>query len=440
MEPIIIMPAAATDYFLKVTPAFSTTIGSGGVANGGVTTIPLTAVTDLPTDTGIELTINRVDSDGNETNSYETVRGVVSGSNLTNCVRGVEGTASAWDAGTVVEYLVTADIQNRMVTGVLVEHNQDGTHSDITSDTLTTTGDVTVGGDINVSDGQSIKDGNDNELIRFQQTASAVNQIDVTNAATGNGPIIESTGGDTNIDLNLQAKGTGAYNLKGTASSAAEVRFFEDTDNGNNYVGLKAPASVGSSETFVLPDADGTTGQFIKTDGSGNLSFDDPPGSSTLTRRLWIHPTRWMAETGSPTRSVDATDHSVTWLLDAAATEVIMSEFEPLPADYDSGNLTFKSYWAMVSATSGNVVIDLQYKFIADTESITGITSIGNATVAVPGTADTLKVYTHSSSITGMAPGDLMGFRFIRTGGDGSDTASGDLQFLGLEVSYTASS
>jgi hypothetical protein len=52
-----------------------------------------------------------------------------------------------------------------------------------------------------------------------------------------------------------------------------EVRF-EDA-SGGEYVGLKAPATVSSSVTFALPGADGSSGNGITTDGSGNLSFTD---------------------------------------------------------------------------------------------------------------------------------------------------------------------
>lgn len=138
------MAAAATDHFIQVTPLFSTVIGSGGVANGTATTIPLDSVSNLSTTTAIELVINRVNSSGVVTNNFETVRGVISGSNLTSVVRGVEGTAQAWDAGTTVEYLHTADIQNRTVEGILVQHNQDGTHGDITVDSLSGNGALDV--------------------------------------------------------------------------------------------------------------------------------------------------------------------------------------------------------------------------------------------------------------------------------------------------------
>ena len=53
-----------------------------------------------------------------------------------------------------------------------------------------------------------------------------------------------------------------------------EVRF-EDT-TGGQYVGLRAPATVGSSFTLNLPTADATSsGQAIVSDSSGNLSFAD---------------------------------------------------------------------------------------------------------------------------------------------------------------------
>ena len=42
---------------------------------------------------------------------------------------------------------------------------------------------------------------------------------------------------------------------------------------GGQYVALQAPSTVASSYTLTLPTADGSSGQAIVTDGSGNLSF-----------------------------------------------------------------------------------------------------------------------------------------------------------------------
>ena len=68
---------------------------------------------------------------------------------------------------------------------------------------------------IKIDDAHGIQDENGNEQIVFQTTASAVNQIDVTNAATGNAPDIAATGGDTNVDLNFTPKGTGRVTFNG---------------------------------------------------------------------------------------------------------------------------------------------------------------------------------------------------------------------------------
>ena len=58
-----------------------------------------------------------------------------------------------------------------------------------------------------------IGDENGNEQLIFQTTSSAVNQIDVTNAATGGHPLIQASGDDTNINLKLDGKGSGVVNV-----------------------------------------------------------------------------------------------------------------------------------------------------------------------------------------------------------------------------------
>lgn len=123
------MAAANTDLFKKVARKWVGQIGAGGVADAAVTTIPLASTTNLPTDTAVEVVIDRVDASGTKTPTLEeTVVGVVSGSNLISGVRGVEGTAQAHSAGAVVEVVLTADNWNDLVDGLLVAHDQDGTH------------------------------------------------------------------------------------------------------------------------------------------------------------------------------------------------------------------------------------------------------------------------------------------------------------------------
>lgn len=73
------------------------------------------------------------------------------------------------------------------------------------------------GNNILIDNGNSINDENDNEQIKFATTASAVNEMTATNAATGNAPELSATGGDTNVDLNLTPKGIGRVTLNGGA-------------------------------------------------------------------------------------------------------------------------------------------------------------------------------------------------------------------------------
>ena len=68
--------------------------------------------------------------------------------------------------------------------------------------------------------------------------------------------------------------GSHRYWTKNTASTGSGVNFVEGTTNGTQYVTLKAPDSLAGITTFTLPGADGSSGQFLKTNGSGVLSFD----------------------------------------------------------------------------------------------------------------------------------------------------------------------
>jgi len=133
--------ASASDLFKKVSKRWVGQIGAGGVADGSTTTISLASTTNLPTGTAVAIVIDRVDANGVATSSLEeTAIGVVSGTSLINCIRGVEGTAQAHNAGAVVEVLITARGWNDIIDGVLVQHDQAGQHTNITASNITASG------------------------------------------------------------------------------------------------------------------------------------------------------------------------------------------------------------------------------------------------------------------------------------------------------------
>jgi hypothetical protein len=105
--------------------------------------------------------------------------------------------------------------------------------------------------------------------------------LDTTNATT---PILKYYDGTDNItlatinhstntvDFNDSAIST-PLTVTGNATAGAELRLPEDTDNGTNYIALKAPDTIASNLTLTLPSTDGTVGQVLQTNGSGVLSF-----------------------------------------------------------------------------------------------------------------------------------------------------------------------
>ena len=61
------------------------------------------------------------------------------------------------------------------------------------------------------------------------------------------------------------------------------IKLNEGTNNGTDNIIIKAPNTLAASYTLTLPPDDGTAGQFLKTDGSGVLSFDTIYSSFTIT-------------------------------------------------------------------------------------------------------------------------------------------------------------
>jgi len=133
---------------------------------------------------------------------------------------------------------------------LVVAKGNDSTNPDIVEISLATAGTVTETGTQTLTNktltspkiGTSILDTNGNELFLLTATSSAVNQLTYANAATGNKPSLTASGGDTNIGVSIQPKGSGTVTI----------------------------------DALTFPAADGSSGQILQTDGSGTLSFTTP--------------------------------------------------------------------------------------------------------------------------------------------------------------------
>lgn len=158
--------------------------------------------------------------------------------------------------------------------------------------TTTLNNNTTIAGDLTVSGGDVILTPTTN---RVGYTGTATNTLDISNGATLSGSTktinigpTGASGSTTAITLGSSVAGAtntttinGTVTVNGTSTQGAEIRLAEDTDNGTNYIGLRANSDIASSFTLTLPATDGTNGQSLSTDGAGNLGW-----SSSL-----VHPT-----------------------------------------------------------------------------------------------------------------------------------------------------
>ena len=129
--------------------------------------------------------------------------------------------------------------------------------------------------------GTSILDTSGNELALLTATGSAVNEFTIANAATGNGPTLSSTGGDTNIDINVTPKGTGDVVLAGDTvkvgdSGAAAVL----TSNG---AGTLTVSTGGATDLVLNTNSGANSGTFTITDGANADMTMAPNGYGRFT-------------------------------------------------------------------------------------------------------------------------------------------------------------
>ena len=149
--------------------------------------------------------------------------------------------------------------------------------------------------------GTNILDTNGAELLNLTATGSAVNELTLANAASGNSPIISATG-ETNVGITLTPKGSGAVKL----------------------------------DLLTFPTVTGSANQIMTSNGSGVLSFVDNSGG-----------TDWQAvKTGTYTavagEGVFANTTSGAWTLTLPSSPTIGDEVSVIDyaGTFDTNNLT----------------------------------------------------------------------------------------------------
>jgi hypothetical protein len=133
-----------------------------------------------------------------------------------------------------------------------------------------------------------INDSNGNAELKFSAIASAVNQVTIENASTGNPVHISATGTDTNIGIHLAPKGASGYiNVQGGVDSTKRFMFNPDGGTTNTRTMLSTSQTV--DRTLTLPDATdtlvgkATTDTFTNKSISGSTNTLSNIGNASLT-------------------------------------------------------------------------------------------------------------------------------------------------------------
>ena len=233
--------------------------------------------------------------------------------------------------------------------------------------------------------GTSILDTNGLQLALLTATGSAVNEFTIANAASGAGPILSATGDESNVDINLNPKGSGV--LK-SATAAIKIA-------GTETIWVPSSAMYGST-------TNGADAQQVET---------------TATR---------------PDLKV----------LDFDAGTAEYAQFAiAMPKSWNLGTVTFQVFWCPSNTNTGNAIFGLQG--VSCTEGDTADVAFGTAaevTDAGIGTIEDVQMTAVSGAVTiagSPADDDQTFFQLYRDAADGSDSFTGDARVMGIKLFYT---
>jgi len=249
---------------------------------------------------------------------------------------------------------------------------------DITSTSITP-------GSVKFADDTGIQDAAGNEQVYFSQAATAVNYLDITNAAAGAAPNVAAVGGDANVSLSLMAKGSGTVQASGNVVSTA----------GLQTMFIPAQAMFGTT-------TNGADAQAVET---------------TATR---------------PELKV----------LDFDASTAEYAQFSvAMPNSWNLGNVTFQAFWSPSNTDTGDCIFGLQG--LSCTEGDTADAVFGTATEVTDagiGTVEDVQMTPVSANVViagTPADADYTFFQIYRDAADGSDDFTGDARLLGIKLFYT---
>jgi len=341
----------------------------------------------------------------------------------------------------------------------------DGTNPDI--DTLpagnvTTTGTQTLTNKTLTSPkiGTSILDTNGNELALLTATGSAVNEFTIANAATSAGPTLSSTGGDTNIDINITPKGTGDVVLAGdtvkVGDSGAAATL---TSNG---AGTLTVTTGGASDLIMSTNSGTNSGTITITDaadgditiapnGTGQakaVDAADATGAIKIAGKetIWVPAVAMYPNTTSgcaDIAQVELSNGPEIKVLDFDKDSDEFAQFAvAFPKSWNAGTVTFQAFFTATSTNTGTTAWGLSGVALADSGDLN--TAFGTQVVATAkahsGTSNDLDVAAESGAVTIAGSPSADEYVFFQISRDVSaDDLNADARLLGIKLFFTTS-
>jgi len=270
----------------------------------------------------------------------------------------------------------------------------DGTNPDILT---LPAGDVTLTGTQTLTNktltspkiGTSILDTNGLQLALLTATSSAVNEITIANAATGNNPIISATGDDSNIGISFATKGTGVIKAEDGGGTVSAVKIA-----GKETIWVPAVAMYPNSTSGCadLAQTELSNGPEIKT-----LDFDKD--SDEFAQFAIAFPKSW-----------------------------------------NEGTVTFQAFFTANTTNTGTTAFVLQGVALADNGDLNTAfgTAVGPTAKAMSGTANDLAVTAESGAVTIAGSPSTDEYVFFQISRDVSaDDLTADSKLLGIKLFFT---
>jgi len=294
----------------------------------------------------------------------------------------------------------------------------------------------------------SVVDTNGNTMLTLSATASAVNAVTLTNAATGNTPSLAASGTDTNINLTLSPKGSASVLLGTGTTTNPSFAFTGDTntgiyqraadmvgivEGGTGYpVGYRNTPASGAEKTtaYTLTAAD--CGKLVTIGTSGSVEV---PSGFTAGDIVYLF--------NNTSGTVNVTKGSITTLYQSgsntAQTTITMASRTMAAIQFISSTAVFFS-----GAAGSSVEFNLDYLIIAGggggyrggggaggyLNSITGESYGGGGgrafSIPITPSATTYTVTVGAGGAAGTNPGNPSVFHTIAAvGGGASDGYNG---------------